>query len=569
MTKDGTTDDDARLAHANACLNQALMLFRQGRFKSALQGMRYALALEPKIHRAVTQSMAMVLGAIAPDVYETELERDLLLCLANPDIDHQVLSDLIASQLLYKYQIDQVPSSETSFYELIDRIAQDELWLRFLATVINVSADMEVLLCAVRRTLLFQLKDSAGLTNGQQAIIAALGLQCYANEYIFLVSRSEADIVEALFDKFQRAPEENSQERHITLALLLSMYHPLLNLGAEDLSSMLLKELGRPCQVYELVKLSVTEPLLQKSLASTIPSMTSVEDAISRHVKAQYEQNPYPRWRTAPPLANASISQLLHRLPGFRPQSFLVGAINVLVAGCGTGYEPISLARMDPELKITAVDLSTNSLSYGLHKAKTLEVPGIQFIQGDILELHRLNLCFDLVVCTGVLHHLDDPLAGWRSLCAVTRPGGVMRMSLYSNYGRRRVVCARDAISAQGLRALPEDIKKFRADLFKASPNSELGQMTQSRDFYSLSGCRDLLFHVQEHRFNLPQIATMLEQLKLELIGIDIPGPAVQESFSKMFPGEDALCDLYKWDEFEKRFPDTFTGMYQLWLQKN
>ena len=60
------------------------------------------------------------------------------------------------------------------------------------------------------------------------------------------------------------------------------------------------------------------------------------------------------------------------------------------------------------------------------------------------LELHQLPIervgeigrSFDLVVCTGVLHHLPDPDDGLRALRDVLRPGGAMRLMVYARYGR-------------------------------------------------------------------------------------------------------------------------------------
>ena len=42
-----------------------------------------------------------------------------------------------------------------------------------------------------------------------------------------------------------------------------------------------------------------------------------------------------------------------------------------------------------------------------------------------------------------------------------------------------------------------------------------------SVDFYSLSTLKDLLFHVQEHRFTIPQIKNHLDQLGLYFCGIE------------------------------------------------
>ena len=85
-------------------------------------------------------------------------------------------------------------------------------------------------------------------------------------------------------------------------------------------------------------------------------------------------------------------------------------------------------------------------------------------------------------------------------------------------------------------------------------------------DFYSLSELRDLLFHVQEHRFNIPQIKNCLTELRLEFCGFEAENKVKQFKLSNI--GSDDLFDLDKWNTFEQDNPDTFMGMYQFWCQK-
>ena len=87
-----------------------------------------------------------------------------------------------------------------------------------------------------------------------------------------------------------------------------------------------------------------------------------------------------------------------------------------------------------------------------------------------------------------------------------------------------------------------------------------------SSDFYSMSTLRDLLFHVQEHRFTIPQIEANLTQLGLVFCGFEHP-PTVQKFQSRNLT-ENAVYDLEKWDAFEKENPREFVGMYQFWCQK-
>ena len=86
------------------------------------------------------------------------------------------------------------------------------------------------------------------------------------------------------------------------------------------------------------------------------------------------------------------------------------------------------------------------------------------------------------------------------------------------------------------------------------------------KDFFSTSECRDLLFHVQEHRLTLPQIAGFLAESGLTFLGFDL-GEQEREKYRARFPDDSAMTDLACWHEFERANPDTFMGMYQFWAQ--
>jgi hypothetical protein len=87
-------------------------------------------------------------------------------------------------------------------------------------------------------------------------------------------------------------------------------------------------------------------------------------------------------------------------------------------------------------------------------------------------------------------------------------------------------------------------------------------------DFYSLSECRDLLFHVQEHRFTIPQIIDALDVLNLKFLGFEMQDQSAIKRFKEKHPKETDLTSLALWHEFEQQHPDTFIGMYQFWCIK-
>ena len=87
-----------------------------------------------------------------------------------------------------------------------------------------------------------------------------------------------------------------------------------------------------------------------------------------------------------------------------------------------------------------------------------------------------------------------------------------------------------------------------------------------SPDFYNLSTLRDLLFHVQEHRFTIPQIKEHLNDLGLHFCGFEADW-VVKEYKNSNTCSEDPY-DLDKWQAYEEANPRTFLGMYQFWCQK-
>jgi hypothetical protein len=82
-----------------------------------------------------------------------------------------------------------------------------------------------------------------------------------------------------------------------------------------------------------------------------------------------------------------------------------------------------------------------------------------------------------------------------------------------------------------------------------------------------MSECRDLLFHVEEHRHTLPEIATFLADNDLAFLGFDLRADTRQRYRSR-FPADATMANLDLWNIFERENPDTFVSMYQFWIQK-
>jgi 2-polyprenyl-3-methyl-5-hydroxy-6-metoxy-1,4-benzoquinol methylase len=301
--------------------------------------------------------------------------------------------------------------------------------------------------------------------------------------------------------------------------------------------------------IESLARRQIDEPSEEKRLASTIPTIARADDPVSLKVRAQYEQNPYPRWVRTQALFEPVM-------PGASPR--------VLVAGCGTGQHAVATALRYPGGTVLAVDLSLASLAYAKRKSAELGIANVEYRQGDILALGTLGERFDVIECSGVLHHMAQPFEAWRVLASLRKPGGRMRIGLYSEAGRRQVVRARELIARHGFRPDPEGIRTARSEIRK---DPLLAQLARNEDFYSMSGCRDLLFHVHEQRFTLPEVESMIARLNLKFLGFEFPDSgATLARYRARFPDDSQLTEIRNWQRLEAEFPDTFSRMYQFWV---
>src|SRR5262249_50915918 len=129
-----------------------------------------------------------------------------------------------------------------------------------------------------------------------------------------------------------------------------------------------------PAAMSDLLDRQLREPLDQRRLAAGIPALTAIEDAVSVAVRAQYEENPFPRWiKCEPPIRPLTFDQFLrNRFPGARAPHRDKAEIDILVAGCGTGQQAIETAQRYLHARVLAIDLSLGSLAYAKRQTITL-----------------------------------------------------------------------------------------------------------------------------------------------------------------------------------------------------
>lgn len=439
------------------------------------------------------------------------------------------------------------------------------LLCRFLTSAQNPDAGIERFLTGARHLLL----EAAMETDGRDAdqvlsFHAALAQQCFINEYVFSQSEAEGRQVAELCARLTTALESGAPVPALWLAAIAA-YRPL---GAVPLAARLLdRQLPGPAAA--LVAQQITDPRTEALLRADIPRLTDIAEGVSRDVRELYEENPYPRWvRTARGEALDGIGAYLYRkFPFARFQRQARTSANILVAGCGTGQHAIEVAQRFRDAQVLAIDLSLSSLAYARRKSQEMGLTNIEYAQADILELGGLGRDFDLIEAAGVLHHMADPYAAWGTLLSLLRPGGFMMVGLYSEIARRDILRARRFIAARQFEPMPEQIRQCRQEIMASGEAEGLVPLLKLSDFFSISTCRDLLFHVQEYYVTLAEIDDYLRAKGLTLLGFEI-NRNVLHAYRQRFPNDPAATDLRQWQIFETENPDTFSSMYQFWIQK-
>ncbi|MDB3973436.1 tetratricopeptide repeat protein [Alphaproteobacteria bacterium] len=389
--------------------------------------------------------------------------------------------------------------------------------------------------------------------------LSTLSLHCFTNEYIYEESEKENILVEKLENRIN-STFAKSQHENIIDILILANYRPLHNFDW----SLNIKTLD---QLKEVKLRLIIEPHQERELSLNINMLKKVSNNVSSIVKEQYEDNPYPRWiKLGKPIKQKSILEFFNEsnLNLYSENIKNLSSPSILIAGGGTGQHPIETACRFKNSEVLAIDLSFSSLAYAIRKTKELRLDNIEYLQADILDLHLLNKRFDIIESLGVLHHMNDPIEGWKILVNLLETNGLMKIGLYSELARQDILNIKKDFSSKDIKSVP-DIKKVR----KAIIDSNLvhkERLCSSEDFYNLSTLRDLIFHVQEHQFTIPKIKENLKKLGLKFCGFE--NKEIVSQFKDFYDQKSDIYNLDLWHKFEENNPNVFAGMYQFWSQK-
>ena len=494
-----------------------------------------------------------------PDFWYAEILRFFQRC----DIDRKPYTTLALKVLGTKACFRDALASEAPALATLHEVDADPLFRALLCDLLIPDPRFERLLTRLRARLLLDAEVRAKLSLD---FLGALALQCFINEYVYSGTPAERAAADGLAAEVETrlACESALDEAALRAIAVVGAYRPLHAFAhAEHLLSS--SSGSRP--IDELLRRSVRDMLVEQRLRAEIPAIAEITAGVSQAVPSAHEERPYPRWfflDREPPYTMAEW--LARELPA-QPRIENERPLRVLVAGCGTGKDAIWFAANIAHADVLGVDSSRASLAHAQRMATELGVSNVRFRHGDILALDRLAERFDLVVSTGVLAHMRDPQSGLRALTRLVRPGGLMKIALYSATAHARVHAGRELIARKGWQPVEADIRTLRQTVFEAEAGSALKELELSDDFYAMSTCRDLLFHVGQQPFRVPQIEGLCRDHGLEFLGFAELPREIFGRYRRMFPDDERMNDLAGWHAYEQAHPSTFGRMYLLWMR--
>ncbi len=231
-------------------------------------------------------------------------------------------------------------------------------------------------------------------------------------------------------------------------------------------------------------------------------------------VQEFYERYPYPR-----PVDNlddyrARWQDRSRRRADFHlfwPATEFEVERHILVAGCGTSQAAKHALRW-PNAKVTGIDFSATSVRCTEDLKHKHNLANLEVRQLPIERVGELGKSFDQIVCTGVLHHLDDPVTALHALRNVLAPEGAMHLMVYAPYGRAGVYMLQEFCRLTGVPASDDGIRSLIAALEELPARHPLARLLRDApDFRREGALADALLHPQDRAYSVPQLFEFLE----------------------------------------------------------
>lgn len=448
-----------------------------------------------------------------------------------------------------------------TFEEIVEFFASRHSFLELLKFHPLQDLKVEKFLTNIRRTYLKNY-EKIKFNKYHSEILNSLAVQSFLNEFICSISDEEKFLLQMLEKDLATITHKNDTSNHFKLMIFAS-YRELSELKNKSI-------LRNSADLKNLHSFHIEQKLIEEDLKQKIPSFLKLRDRTSSAVQSQYEENPYPRWEAIHlPEKKRMLGVWLCSYSN-RFQNSEITKIKypkILVAGTGTGQQSIGSAVTFSGSSVDAIDLSKSSLSYALRKSKELRVKNINFFQADLFEIDFLEKKYDLIQCSGVLHHTSDPLAGLKSIKSKLLSHGVIQLGLYSRLARFDLNKVRNYIAKKAIGSSKDEMLDFRSELMNdQSFKNQTQALASWGDFFTTSMFRDLCFHEHEVQYDCQDLQKLIDKAGLEFAGMMLSNRQ-KKQYHKITGRNAEDADLNDWFEFELNNTKFFAEMYNFFLR--
>ena len=267
--------------------------------------------------------------------------------------------------------------------------------------------------------------------------------------------------------------------------------------------------------------------------ADGIPALRLAGDRRTETVRDFYTETPFPNYPPEASLswlrARASHSEFAQKLDAAIPPD-----ARIVEVGCGTGQVSLFLAR--GERQVIGADLTRASLRLAADAARRFGIEGVSFVETDLTRPALRDGAFDVVYCSGVLHHTPDPRASFARIARLARPGGMIVLGLYNTVARLPLRMRRVVARITGERWIPFDpVLRDRA----AEPDRRAAWL------------RDQYRHPEEHRHSLREVRRWFGENGVEFV----------RSYPPVLDSEGAPASLFEPEEDDWILGDWLTQL--------
>ncbi len=244
--------------------------------------------------------------------------------------------------------------------------------------------------------------------------------------------------------------------------------------------------------------------------------MTSTNSGPENPVEKQYSEYSYPEPGDDIPAWLKSWSYGCYDPSGYEALHWPEGRpkqnLDVLVAGCGTMQAAV-LAFNNPDCTFTGIDFSQTSIAHEERLRQRHNLTNLTLQKMDLRDAAKLGRSFDLIVSTGVLHHLPDPNEGLRALASVLEPlHGVMCLMVYGRMARVGVYALQDAFRRIGVPQTTDGIKFVRATIQRLPPRHPARwYFDTSPEMNSDAAIVDTFLHPQDTAYSVQDVLDFVE----------------------------------------------------------